>query len=402
MNFFNSFVILFTLLNQLENINSLGPYGTAPPHTVSPRVKSTTNKFTPTNAWFENLLLGKGESPIQTYPYQIKAKHTGLSISYSGIDKIINNQNFILEGNLDNLVLSVRETFPESFVDVSTVNADYFDIGVKINYGSQFDVVLVRGSASVVAQYKSVKPVFKTIHAIINAPSFPESTKSLKVSFNNGQTWLIQSQSQILWAFSGSEFSAQIEYTGWIKVSIVTSSQAEAAFLQYADLTPITNGKVTYTVDRSTNPGQVIVNLEYNSNGLFYLLPHVYKIGQSGASVVSGATVKGIKGSYLLASGKGYKYKVPVVANSDNSKAFDSDEKKNKLSAALKEDVASLNLTVRDPYFGGKELARVANLIQVAHLLGDTVSKNKAKELLVKELDDFWFGNNRENFSSLF
>jgi len=32
----------------------------------------------------------------------------------------------------------------------------------------------------------------------------------------------------------------------------------------------------------------------------------------------------------------------------------DSDEKKRKLSDALKGDVASLNLTVRDPYFGGK------------------------------------------------
>jgi hypothetical protein len=62
------------------------------------------------------------------------------------------------------------------------------------------------------------------------------------------------------------------------------------------------------------------------------------------------------------------------------------------LSDALKGDVASLNLTVRDPYFGGKELARAANLIEIAHNLGDTVSMNKIKDALTKELDDFWFG----------
>ena len=386
------FIFWVITILDVYNILCLGPYGTAPPHTVSPRVKSTTNKYTPTNAWFENLLLNKGESPVQTYPYQIKAKHSGLSISYSGLTHLINTPNFVLEGNIDNLVLSIRETFPESLIDVATVNADFFDIGVKINYGSQFDVVLVRGSASVVANFRSVKPVFKTIHAITNAPTFPELTKSLKVTFNNGQTWLIQSQSQILWAFSGSEFSAQLEYTGWLKISICLSSQAETSLLSYADQSPITNGKVSYSVDRSSSPGTVTVNLEYNNAGLFYLLPHIYKLGQTGANVINGATVKGVKGVYLLASGKGYQYKLPVINNSDNTKAFDSNEKKSKLLDALKGDVQSLNLTVRDPYFGGKELARAANLIEIADHLGDTVSKNKIKDALTKELDDFWFG----------
>ncbi len=193
MTFLKHIFLIITALD-VWSVLCLGPYGTAPPHTVNPRVKSTTNKFTPTNLWYENLLLNKGESPIQTYPYQIKAKHGGLSISYSGLTHLINTPNFVLEGNIDNLVLSIRETFPESLVDVNTVNGDYFNIGVKINYGTQFDVILVRGSASVVANFRSVKPVFKTIHAIVNAPSFPELTKSLKVKFNNGQTWLIQSQ----------------------------------------------------------------------------------------------------------------------------------------------------------------------------------------------------------------
>ena len=382
----------FTSLITISAIYSagLGPFPSAPPHTVQPRVKSTANKFTPTNSWFENLLLGKGDNPIQTYPYQIRARQTGLSISYAG--KLLNTKLYILEVNLDNIVLSIRETFPEPLIDVGTVNSDYFDLGVKINFGSQFDVVVVRGSASVVAHYRSVKPVMKTIHAILNEPAFPQQTKTLKVSFNNGQTWLIQSQSPILWGFSGSEFSAQIEYTGWIKVSIVTSTQAETALTTYADSTPITNAKVTYSVDRSSSPGEVTVDLEYNTGGLFYMLPHAYLYGQNGASLISGASATGVKGTYKLGSGKGYKYKVPIYTPSDKSKAVDSQEKRDKLSAALKADVASLKLSVRDPYFGGKELARAANLIEIADLLGDTGSKTKVKDLLTKEFDDFWFG----------
>jgi len=43
-------------------------------------------------------------------------------------------------------------------------------------------------------------------------------------------------------------------------------------------------------------------------------------------------------------------------------------------------------------FLGGKELARAANLIEIADLLGEIDIKNRVKDLLVKELDTFWFG----------
>jgi hypothetical protein len=52
-----------------------------------------------------------------------------------------------------------------------------------------------------------------------------------------------------------------------MKISICLSSEAEASLISYADSAPITNGKVSHSVDRSTSPGTVIVNLEYNNAG---------------------------------------------------------------------------------------------------------------------------------------
>jgi len=51
-----------------------------------------------------------------------------------------------------------------------------------------------------------------------------------------------------------------------------------------------------------------------------------------------------------------------------------------------------LKIESKDPYFGGKELARTARLIEIADLVNDAASKQKAKDVLVNELDSFWFG----------
>lgn len=44
--------------------------------------------------------------------------------------------------------------------------------------------------------------------------------------------------------------------------------------------------------------------------------------------------------------------------------------------------------------FIGKAMARIATLIEIADLLGDTTSKNQARDKVLAELDNFWFVSN--------
>lgn len=80
----STYYAVLIALSAVSLCSALGPFLSTSPHTLNPRLKSSKNKYTPTNAWFENWLLNKGESTIQTYPYQIQAKKDGLCISYSG------------------------------------------------------------------------------------------------------------------------------------------------------------------------------------------------------------------------------------------------------------------------------------------------------------------------------
>ena len=61
----------------------------------------------------------------------------------------------------DNWVLSTVETFGQAIIDASTVNADAFDLSAKVNFGTAFDVTVVRGSATIVANIHSSTPVLK-------------------------------------------------------------------------------------------------------------------------------------------------------------------------------------------------------------------------------------------------
>ena len=65
-----------------------------------------------------------------------------------------------------------------------------------------------------------------------------------------------------------------------------------------------------------------------------------------------GATVNGIKGVYKLATGKGYRYQVPIYKNSNPAQAVDSQKKRDNLKSALVNDLNTLKFNVKDPYFG--------------------------------------------------
>ena len=364
-------LISFLCLISINCISCLGPFPATQQHPVKPRTASTLNKFVPTNSWYQNLLVGTGENPIHTYPYILKASQTGLTICYAS--QMVNQNAYILEVFHANLVLSMRETFGSPLLDVSTVNQDAWDLGVKLNFGTTFDVEAVRGAASLVVRVHSATPVFKTIHAIIGQSAIVQ--KVFKVSFNNGQTWLFQSEKAILWTVNADQIYAPGPYDGWIKISIVTSQQAEQALLLNAD-SLITNGAVSYTVNRSPSPGDITVKVNYNAQGLYYILPHAKN--PTGTANVVGASAKGIKGTYPMSSGSGYSYKIPIFESDFNAASITgSQEKKNKIIEALNKDV-NLEITSKDPYFGGKELARTANLIEIADLVGDSVNKLKA------------------------
>lgn len=154
----------------------------------------------------------------------------------------------------------------------------------------------------------------------------------------------------------------------------------------------MTNGKVSYKVDRPAK--EVSVTVTYNSDSVYFVLPHMTNIYDSISGSGGNYEGHGIKGVYKLSRGTGYTYKLPIFTGADPNNAVNTAEKRAKLSAALKDDVQNLRIDPKDPYFGGKAMARMANLIEIAHLLSDEESKTRARDKVINELDTYWFATN--------
>ncbi len=90
----------------------------APLATSAPALPAVTHGLTPTglwgtlpaphptNAWFENLALGQGESPVNVLPYLVKALPDRLSVCLPG--RVV-GETFVLSTYLDNLSLGARK-----------------------------------------------------------------------------------------------------------------------------------------------------------------------------------------------------------------------------------------------------------------------------------------------------
>ena len=109
----------------------------------------------------------------------------------------------------------------------------------------------------------------------------------------------------------------------------------------------MTNGKVSYSIDRAAD--EVNVQVTYNSDSVYFILPHMTN-AYSGSSAGDG---HGIKGVYKLSRGTGYTYKLPIFKGADPRNAVNTEEKRSRLSAALRDDVQKLGIDPKDPYFGG-------------------------------------------------
>jgi endoglucanase Acf2 len=150
---------------------------------------------------------------------------------------------------------------------------------------------------------------------------------------------------------------------------------------------------VSYTVNRVAK--EVDVTVTYNRDGVYYVLPHMTNAYSSIVSI--GGDGAGIKGVYKMARGTSYTYKLPIFTGANPQDAVNTPEKRTMLCAAVQSDVQTLTIGPKDPYFGGKAMANVMNVYEIAGLCGDTASQTRALNLVLNELDTYWFapGNPR-------
>lgn len=349
----------------------------------------------PTNAWWQNLVLGTGNNRIHLHPYQVKSLTTGIDVCLpvKNIDSLGRN---ITTAFLRNLTLGFTET------STSRALTSYDDLSATVrntvSSNSYLEGYFVKGSAYVTTKYTSLTPNITTQHAITSVNGvggFPrsETASKFKVVLNNGQTWLVYFDSPVTLNIansSGWRMLASTTYTGLVRVANLASAGDESLLDAHKSRYP-TGGNV----DAGVSGDLVTTTFTYTASGagslLMLALPHQQDVLletqiPTGYSTVKG-NLKAVLGDIWEMSSTLSTIAWDAPTNIDPTKIT-------AIQTAFDTDKSYIPNSANDSYGSGKEMAKAARLALIGDVIGDTTGRDGLLVGLKTRLNQWLNGTN--------
>nr|GEV46914.1 probable endo-1,3(4)-beta-glucanase [Tanacetum cinerariifolium] len=346
----------------------------------------------PTNSFFQNFVLKKGDEPEYIHPYLIKSHNSSLSISYPSL---FSNSSLIYQIFKRDLTFSVLNNSNKHVHVISS----YDDLSVTLDIQGFLRFFLVRGSPFVTCEVlNKVGLSISTIHRIVGFSPNSAKTK-YKISLNNGQTW-------VLYASSAIELSHDVnrivsgEFRGVIRIAVLGSgsgSELESVLDRFSTCYPV-SGRAVFS-----GPFRVEYKWEKKGWGELLMLAnplHIKLIDDSLVSKVDGFKYDSIDGELVGVVGDSWVLKTDPVSITWHSIKGVREEAYPQIVKALMQDVKGLNVSAietNSSYFFGKLVARAARLALIAEEVGYPDVIPKIKKYLKGTIEpwlDGTFGSN--------
>ena len=208
-----------------------------------PKNMRNTSQPIPTNAWWGNLIhvdpavpASTMVQPVWANPFALQIKtSSGVHISYSSDHRGFgppsanpNGTRYYLHGFLSDMVLSSTES--DSF-EMKVDQWDHLGVDISLEYpsGGKMTSYLANGMAYVTSRYENLSPVISTVHSIVSinnqvpVESYQLSKDSnLLLELENGQYWMVFSDSEIELKYAEKEFTASVKnWNGTIRIARV-------------------------------------------------------------------------------------------------------------------------------------------------------------------------------------
>jgi endo-1,3(4)-beta-glucanase len=341
----------------------------------------------PTNTWWTNLIMS-GNNPIKTYPYIIRAANDGYHVCYPSRTVA---KTFIFETFLDNLIIGATQSIGTRQV------VSHSDLSVTVKYSSgsaSMSSPIVRGQAYNTVEYSGLTPKLTSAHAFtgVNGGGLTGSytgTK-LKLTLNNGQTWLVYTSSSVNWIITGNSATASAAFTGTLHAAYLMSSNQESVYDTYSSGYAV-SGKTVL----SASNNEATIRFSFTKKGssplLMFMLPHHRDIITNANYASPEIRYKSMKGEVVANVGDEWIMKEKLVSDIGFYSRYTIPTNN---IAALKAQLArdqNSYPTATDPYFGGKAVARLGRLAVIADELGETAIASKIRTNM-KTYMNKWLG----------
>lgn len=378
--------------------------GTA--HSLAPASYFTwsASKVMPTNAWWQNLIIphydsGQYNGKSATFPYaqwpQTDGK--GITVSYFGDqpgDRDVQANSITLSGAKD-ISLGINETISTREV------IDYSDLGVSLRFnhsGGNMTSHLVQGMAFNSGIFTAATPKITIEGAIlqINGVSPGSANLSnvtkLKIQTNRyDRVWVVYASSALSFTLSGNSLTATAAYTGRIQIAVLGQAGDEAAY-DTASTALLTGGNVNATF--SGNSATMTFTFTTIGSGapLVFTLPHHQDLMPS--VTYTGVELFCLRGTMkaIRASSWTLSESLPTI-NWTTPNSIPSDKYADIQAAITTEKNSTHDLVGNgwgiSPYYYGKYLAKMAQLILIAEQIGDSSSASSIATTVKTQIGNY-------------
>lgn len=342
----------------------------------------------PTNSAWMNLVLEAGDHRISLFPYDVRALEHQLSIAYPRRNV---SPRAIVASADEHLRVGASSPAQRRCV------AAFDDLSVTVRWDLSEDgtmtAPLVFGSPFVTVFYEKARPEIEAASgaAVVDVK---HGGRRSEIVLNNGQRWLVYASDPVTWERDGNQFTASAIFSGSIRVALALDDTAVAVLDRHAGAIPV-GGVVDAIV--AGDSANVVFTFRRRGDGplLMGALPHHRgRLRGAGPTLAAYSTLRG-ELSTVAGDSWVMEYALPVVGWTAPRPV--AAPRKAAIRAALLEDKAFIpdaKAIAEDPYFGGKQLAKLARLILIADELGEAAAASELTERLRAGIEPWLTGAN--------
>lgn len=320
----------------------------------------------PTNSFFQNYVLNKGDQPEYIHPYLVKSSNSSLSISFPSF---LFNASLIYQIFTADLTISASEKNNPDSHKSHTISS-FNDLSVTLDLpSSNLRFFLVRGSPFLTCSVNGGTALsISTIHRILSFTSNNSRTK-YTIKLDNKQTWLIYTSSTINMTHSHSSIASD-KFSGIIRIALLQDSnpQNEAVLDQFSSCYPV-NGVAAFT-----NPFTLEYKWKTKGQGDLLMLAHPLHLrllskDDCHVTVFKDFKYGSIDGELVGVVGNSWVLKPDPISVTWHSIRGIKKKSKAEIISALSQDVEALNLSsiaTSNSYFYGKLISRAARFALIA------------------------------------
>ncbi|MGV8857333.1 glycosyl hydrolase [Rhodoglobus sp.] len=335
--------------------------------TALPHARLADGLLPPTNTWFAGMVFGAEPMPVFPLPLGFQMTENGFAI---GVPNVVTSKNLIAGG----FFAALTADFGADDYAITDYDEASVTIASRISGKDIGTTVIAEGSPFV--SFTASEPVNVTLGQPLTA-----GTEAWTTTIEGTQYGLVSNGKM---TESGSELRLS---PGQIATWFAVADGGSLDDYVTAAASPIVSTSIRYSVADETTTTSIAYTTADGAATIVAAMPHQYAALSDDTTCDTG-NWKSVYGQLNACTVTELTWSVPTqkpTGSLDLSTL--SDENKALLAAQLEVDVASTLAAPADTYFGGKWMYRLANMLDIAHQLGEDDLASTITDQLVREMD---------------